>query len=76
MENVKEEDLDKVERNQAKEFYIDIPLKKDKLCLMFENREELSQWHDAIIQAINMDAYEDNELKENFLYESEDSGRS
>lgn len=68
--------MDKVERNQAKEFYIDIPLKKDKLCLMFENREELSQWHDAIIQAINMDAYEDNELKENFLYESEDSGRS
>ena len=41
---------------------------------MFDNREVLGTWHDAIIQAINMDSYEDDDLKENFLYESEDSG--
>ncbi|XP_061184308.1 docking protein 1-like [Saccostrea echinata] len=75
LENLKEGDLDKVERNQAREFYIDIPFKKEKLCLMFENREVLAQWHDAIIQAINMDSYEEDELKENFLYESEDSAQ-
>lgn len=44
------------------------------MCLMFDSREELALWHDAIIQAINMDAFEEDDLKENFLYESEDSG--
>lgn len=74
LENIKPDDLDKVERNQAKEYYLDIPFKKEKMCLMFDSREELALWHDAIVQAINMDAFEEDDLKENFLYESEDSG--
>lgn len=75
LENIKPDDLDKVERNQAKEYYLDIPFKKEKMCLMFESREELAVWHDAIVQAINMDAFEEEDLKENFLYESEDSAQ-
>lgn len=75
LENIKPDDLDKVERNQAKEYYLDIPFKKEKMCLMFDSREELALWHDAIVQAINMDAFEEDDLKENFLYESEDSAQ-
>lgn len=41
---------------------------------MFDSREEFVLWYDVIVQVINMDVFEEDDLKENFLYESEDSG--